>query len=306
MRFLTAGALLIWVAQVSAQDAITLSGWDTLATLKVGSALAAGPTGLLYVTDSGNHTVRVFNADGSVVSAFGGPGTAEGQFDAPADVDPTNGLVLVVADLGNSRIQRFTKTFQLFESIPLYATGPQRGQIPTPSSPSLELGSVSPLIPGRPVSLAVSPTNETFAVDETAGRVARWDASRRFAGFIGDDEGDQVLLAPVAVEAIGDQVFVADNGRGEIAVFDTFGSYVRSIGSGLLSNVSSLSAAGRFLLVTEPDRLVVYSVNGRREGEFRLDLADAAVGAVEIGDQTYVLTRRHLLRAAQTVTGARR
>jgi DNA-binding beta-propeller fold protein YncE len=281
-----------------AQDGSDGFKWDTLATVKVGSALAVGPRGMLYLADAGNHTVRILNRDGLLVDEFGGPGTGDGQFDGPSDIDPTNGLVIVVADLGNSRIQRFTKTLQIIESIPLYAAGPQGRETPTSSSPGLELGSLSALIPGRPVSVAVSATNETFAVDETAGRLARWDASRRFSGFVGDDEGESALVSPVAVEIMDDQVFVADNGRGEVVVFDTFGSYIRSMGSGALTRTRSISVVEASVWIVEPDRILIYSANGRREDQLNLQLSAEAVAANRMNDYTYVLTKRQLLRTA--------
>ena len=62
-------------------------------------SIAVAPDGKVYVSDSGNHRVEVFTADGTFVRRFGTFGTAAGQFVLPSDlsVDP-NGNVYVLDD----------------------------------------------------------------------------------------------------------------------------------------------------------------------------------------------------------------
>jgi DNA-binding beta-propeller fold protein YncE len=62
----------------------------------------------VYVTDTGNKRISVFEPDGSVVESFGGEGMDEGQFSEPTSLafDPETGD-LFVADLWNTRVQRF-------------------------------------------------------------------------------------------------------------------------------------------------------------------------------------------------------
>lgn len=68
--------------------------------------------GVIYVAESGRHTVRIVAlATGAVLGEIGTANTAsatDGQLDTPyaVDVDPTTGKVFV-ADTGNGRIQRF-------------------------------------------------------------------------------------------------------------------------------------------------------------------------------------------------------
>jgi DNA-binding beta-propeller fold protein YncE len=71
--------------------------------------IAVHPTnGEVYVADTYNHRIQVFNANGAFKRKFGGFGSNDGQFNYPQGValDPTNNEVYV-ADTNNHRIQVF-------------------------------------------------------------------------------------------------------------------------------------------------------------------------------------------------------
>lgn len=70
------------------------------------ASLAIGPDGQVYVSDSDNHRVQVFSADGTFVRKFGNDGTARGQFRLPFDLSVDgSGNVYVLDDI----LQRLTK-----------------------------------------------------------------------------------------------------------------------------------------------------------------------------------------------------
>ncbi|UCD83443.1 MAG: hypothetical protein JSU92_09000 [Deltaproteobacteria bacterium] len=65
-------------------------------------------TGAIYVTDAGDHQVKVFNHDGTYAFSFGGYGSEDGQLVFPTGIviDKGEGLIFV-SDFGNGRIQVF-------------------------------------------------------------------------------------------------------------------------------------------------------------------------------------------------------
>ncbi len=74
-----------------------------------------GPWGLaldkednLYVVDSGNDRIQVFDKEGNFLRKWGGAGSADGQFNFPICV-AVHGDSAYVADRGNRRIQKFTR-----------------------------------------------------------------------------------------------------------------------------------------------------------------------------------------------------
>lgn len=58
----------------------------------------------LYVVDGGAHQLKVFELDGRMIAAVGGPGTEPGRFNYPTHLCASGGRLLV-ADSGNFRVQ---------------------------------------------------------------------------------------------------------------------------------------------------------------------------------------------------------
>jgi uncharacterized protein (TIGR03663 family) len=86
-----------------------------------GSSVSSAPTqfygprdvvvdeqGYIYVTDTGNKRIQVFDADLDFIRAFGGPGIIEGRLEEPVGLATGPDNLLYVADTWNLRIQVFT------------------------------------------------------------------------------------------------------------------------------------------------------------------------------------------------------
>jgi serine/threonine-protein kinase len=62
----------------------------------------------IYVSDTGNHRIRVFNPAGKVLNKFGIQGARLGEFNCPAGIVMDNAGNLLVVDEKNYRVQIFT------------------------------------------------------------------------------------------------------------------------------------------------------------------------------------------------------
>jgi uncharacterized protein (TIGR03663 family) len=159
-------------------------------------SIAIGRDGLLYVTDTGNKRVQVFDANGAYVRAFGGAGSEPGKLNEPVGL-AFDGDTLVVTDAWNGRVQRLDRNGTPIGAVPvqgweshgiankpyvaagpdgrLYVTLPERGEIQQIGSD----GRVTPVqLPadranrlGLPTGIAVGPDNVLYVAQSVGGTV---------------------------------------------------------------------------------------------------------------------------------------
>ena len=158
-------------------------------------AVAIGPDGNVYVTDTGNKRIQVFDPNGRFVRAIGGDGTAPGQFREPVGLAFDSAGNLYVADTWNQRVQKLDST----------GRGLAQYSIPAWSSQA---------ITNKPY-LAVDSGGHVWAAVPEERRVVRIDPDGRiqpapeFAGFD--------FQLPIGLVASSDgSVWVSDAGAGVV------------------------------------------------------------------------------------------
>ncbi|GBC75861.1 Serine/threonine-protein kinase PknD [bacterium HR07] len=70
-------------------------------------AIAVDGAGNVYVSDTGNHRIQKFDANGKFLLKWGRNGLAQGQFDVPRGLAFTKQGILLVVDQNNNRVQEF-------------------------------------------------------------------------------------------------------------------------------------------------------------------------------------------------------
>ncbi len=283
-------------AQPAADTILTIDDLDPVASFDEATALGVDPSGRVYVADAGQDVIVQLAPDGTVQARHGGSGVQPGAFDAPAAIDPTNGLMLYVADAGNARIQRFAQSFQFLEALPV---GPPSN---APVGPSYNSRAMNPTErgTGTPIDVAVSPDDAVYVLDADSRQVLVWDDQRHQPRVIGGfNAGAGALADPVAL-ALGPEqrVFVADRGRDAIVVFDAFGNFVTTLAEGLVAQAVSLrSIDGALWLVTD-EAIQSITPTGHLGRRWTVDLEGSLVDATRRGRTTYVLTAQRLYRMA--------
>ncbi|MGH2541873.1 MAG: hypothetical protein ACRDIB_03695, partial [Ardenticatenaceae bacterium] len=81
--------------------------------------VAVDGEGKVYVTDTGNKRVQVFDAEGNFLQQFGGAGTEPGRLSEPVGIAIAPDGTVWVADTWNRRIQAFGPDGQPRQQIPL-------------------------------------------------------------------------------------------------------------------------------------------------------------------------------------------
>ncbi|MBX7161857.1 MAG: hypothetical protein K1X95_16340, partial [Acidimicrobiia bacterium] len=84
--------------------------------------LAAGPSGSLFVADTGNDRIQSFSEDGAFLREWGTRGSSDGEFKGPNGVAVGGNGQVYVLDQGNSRVQVFTSRGRFVRSWQTFAS----------------------------------------------------------------------------------------------------------------------------------------------------------------------------------------
>jgi uncharacterized protein (TIGR03663 family) len=167
--------------------------------------LAADARGNLYVADTKNNRIQVFDGNGQFVRSFGASGSADGQLKEPGGVAIDSDGSVIVADTWNHRIARFG------------ADGSWLGAFTDESR-----GFFGP----RAVVIA---RDSVYVADTGNKRIVRFDKQWKVVsdwGTSGNGPGQFVEPVGLAVDS-GGNVYVADTGNHRFQVFDGEGRFLR-------------------------------------------------------------------------------
>ena len=167
--------------------------------------LAADPRGNLYVADTKNNRIQVFDNEGKFVRSFGSAGSGDGQLKEPGGVALDSDGSLIVADTWNHRIARFG------------ADGTWLGAF---------VDDLRGFFGPRAVVIA---RDSVYVADTGNKRIVRFDKKwKRVSdwGTPGSGPGQFVEPVGLAADAAGN-VYVADTGNHRIQVFDGEGRFRR-------------------------------------------------------------------------------
>jgi DNA-binding beta-propeller fold protein YncE len=246
--------------------------------LGVVGGVATDRSGHLYVLDSENERVQVFDAgDGRFLAQFGDPSYFDLMAGDPATISggrsasgiavaqaPGGPPVVYVADQGNERVARFV----------LSATTLQPVGAPSFSPPSVDLAA--------PQGVALDPAaTRVYVADDDHHRVVvlRADTLEPITsvGTFGSGPGQLQNPYDVAVDnATPNRLYVADNQNHRVDVFDadtlfflrTFGGYGYGAGTGTMAVVRSVGAltdvpgGGVDVADTANDRIHAFDADG--------------------------------------------
>lgn len=169
--------------------------------------IAVDKNGNLYVADTGNGRVQIFDADGNFISAFGRTGDKEGEFKEPNGIAVDSEGNIYVVDVGNHKLIKFA-----------------------PDGKFAKEWNQSKLLMYGPRDLAIGRNGELYIVDQGRMRIVKFNpATETFTswGTAGEDKGQ--FKQPTGITINGDFVFVADLGNNRVQVFDLDGKFVRQI-----------------------------------------------------------------------------
>lgn len=200
----------------------------------------------IYVSDTNNSRIQVFDYSGKPLFGFGEPGNGKGQFNFPYGLDSAPDGRIFVADLHNATISVFTPDGEFLDYFP---PG-------TPEGKTLVKPAGLRIISGR-----------VYVTDVALGKVFVFNLSGDKLLEIGEPgQGPGQLSSPNAVTVAGNRVYVVDTGNHRVTAFDTGGKFLLEFdgmaGSeqSLVVNPRGVGADGRGVLY------VVSNLTSRVEG----------------------------------------
>lgn len=212
---------------------------------------------MIYVSDTSNKQVQVFDQSGTAVFKFGKEGSKEGEFKFPYGIAGDKDGNVYVADLYNGNISifdskgKFIKYFVDKEKVlkspgglrifgsKLYVTDIKANKLfvfELDGKKVLEIGGAG-VDEGKfiaPNAVTVDQDNQIYVTDSGNNRVQVFDKTGKFIKIINgskDGKGDPTFLNPrgVAVDSKGN-VFVVNNLAHNIYAFDKDGNELYELG----------------------------------------------------------------------------
>ena len=171
--------------------------------------VAADGTGAVYVADTYNDRIQVFDACHRFVAAWGASGSGDGQLNSPLGVALGSGGDVYVADTGNNRVEVFDAAGSFVRAWGGFGSGPGRFRLP--------------------FAIAVDPHGDVYVADTDNNRVQKFDSSGAFLaqwGRFGSGNGQFDTPFGLTVGPNGD-VYVADTFNNRVQEFSPSGDFVR-------------------------------------------------------------------------------
>jgi DNA-binding beta-propeller fold protein YncE len=214
-------------------------------------AIASDAAGALYVTNTGNDRIDVFDRSGGLLRSWGVSGRGPGQFNAPLGVAADANGVRAVADSINGRIELLNPDGSIASSWGSPAPGPT--------------------ILRSPVAVAFDAAGDAYVLDSRRARIFVFDRATglpaRTIAALGT--GPARLLDPSAIAIATGIITVADTGNRRIARFTTAGDYLGAwTDTGAVRGVAVTPDGSRTYASATNNRITVYDAQGGQIAQF--------------------------------------
>jgi DNA-binding beta-propeller fold protein YncE len=199
--------------------------------------------GNIYVSDSDNHRIQVFDCNGQWIKSIGSYGSGNGQFDCPMGIAFNSKNHMFVVDYWNHRIVEFDQSMQFVKAFGSEGNG--NGEFK------------------YPYGIAVDVDDNIVVCDNDNNRLQIFSKDgnwKKTIGKQGSGDGEFNYPCGVAVCKITGRIFVSDYNNHCLQVFSSDGKFLFKLGSYGSGNGQfqyprglALSNCGQYLFVCDCD-----------------------------------------------------
>jgi sugar lactone lactonase YvrE len=199
------------------------------------NGIAIDGSGTVYVVDSGNARVQVFNSSGQFLRQWGSLGGQPGEFARPSAIAVDRRGNVYVTEFDNHRVQKFSTT----------------GEVSTWGSEGSSFGQFH-----FPTGVAVDSAGNVYVTEWGNARIQKFSAEGTYLlsfGRPGSAPGQLNQPTGIALDSSGN-LYVADTGNNRIQKFKSNGVYERSwggTGANQLKQPIGIAVSGGSVYVTD-------------------------------------------------------
>ena len=211
-------------------------------------AIDHSATGIIYIADTGNNLIRLFNRKGHFLKSIGGFGFSDDQFDTPTDIWARSIVNIYVSDYNNQRIQRYDRQMNFISSLVNNEA----------LEPRFQFAEVS--------SCAVSAQNDLFVLDHQDYKIIKFNRDGRAEHSFGQSESDAgELINPRQLDIFQEnKLLVSDADLPGIFIFDLFGNFIRTISDKRFKHPHGLAVSGNLIFLADPAAGMVFLIDGEK------------------------------------------
>ena len=256
---------------ITASHLISFGGYGRYTgQLDYPSDVAVNSTGHVYIADTRNDRISIFDSDGQYAGKFGESGDGDGQFGGPVGIAIDSDDNIYISDVFNNNVQVFDS-----DNTHLNTFG-------SAGSNSSEFD--------NPRHIAVNSTGYIYVVDTQNHRVQIFDNDGTYQAQIGSGapgyaNGEFYSPVGIAIDS-DDNVYVSDTINHRVQIFDNDGTYQGQIGSGVAgigdgqfnnplgiaidsdNNIYVVDNASHSLVANSHHRVQIFDNDGTYQGQF--------------------------------------
>jgi len=223
------------------------------------SGITINSNGNIYVCDTSNSRIQIFDSEGNFISTFGLEGNENGQFSCPFGITINSKGNIIVSDTYNHRIQIFDSEGNFI--LTFGTKGKGNGQF------------------HRPLGLAIDSSDNILICDNENNRIQIFDSEGNFIsrfGSKGDKNGQFNYPFGITINSKGN-IIVSDTYNHRIQIFDSKGNFISRFGSNGIGNGQFGNAYGvcvdlneNILVCDYINRIQIFNSEGEYMTQFKV------------------------------------